>query len=201
MNEPMERGFKAYATRLALDVRAELGLAALEPLDPWLLADHLEIEIDTVSSFRDEAPHSMVLGGSERAAFSAVTVLDESRRRIVVNDFHSLSRQTNSIAHELSHGLLMHPPAPPFDPRTTLRIHVPVIEQEASYLGGALLVTEAAALAVVANGYNVREAADHYGVSEELMRWRINMTGATKRVARGRRPTPKAIRPGYSAVD
>ena len=95
----------------------------------------------------------------------------------------------------------MHPPAPPFDPRTMLRIHAPVIEQEASYLGGALLVTEAAALAVVANGSNVREAAGRYGVSEELMRWRINMTGATKRVARGRRPTPKAIRPGYSAED
>ena len=78
MNERMERGFKAYATRLALDVRAELGLEALEPLDPWLLADHLDIGIDTVSSFRDEAPHTRVLGGSERAAFSAVTVLDES---------------------------------------------------------------------------------------------------------------------------
>jgi IrrE N-terminal-like domain len=119
MNERMERGFKAYATRLALDVRAELGLAALEPLDPCLLANHLGIGIDGVSSFRDEAPRSRVFGGSERAAFSAVTVLDGPRRRIVVNDFHSLSRQTNSIAHELSHGLLMHPPAPPFDPRTT----------------------------------------------------------------------------------
>lgn len=188
MTERLERGFKAHATRLALDVRAELGLAVLEPLDPWLLADHLDIGIDGVSSFQDEAPRSKVFGGRERAAFSAVTVLDGPRRRIVVNDFHSRSRQTNSIAHELSHGLLLHPPAPPFDPRTMLRVHVPVIEQEASFLGGALLVTEAAVLAVVANGHNIREAADHYGVSERLMRWRINMTGATKRVERGRRP-------------
>jgi Zn-dependent peptidase ImmA (M78 family) len=193
MTERMERGFKSYASRLALEVRAELALSVLDPLDPWALAEHLGIPIDGVRSFAREVPRSRIFGGRERASFSAVTVLDGPMRRIVVNDYHVPARQVSSIAHELAHGLLMHPPAPPFDPRTMLRVHIPVIEQEASFLGGALLVTEAAALAVVANGNDIRAGASRYGVSEDLMRWRINVTGAAKRIERGRRFVSKGL--------
>jgi Zn-dependent peptidase ImmA (M78 family) len=180
----MEWGFKAYANRLALEVRAELGLDVLEPLDPWQLADHLSIPVRGLSSFRTEAPLSRIFAGREQRTFSGVTVHDGPRRLVVLNDSHAATRQRNSLAHELSHGLLLHEPAPLFDPSGLLRIHVSEIEEEASYLAGVLLVTEAAALAAVSSGGDGAAAAKRYGVSDKLMTWRINQTGAVKRAGR-----------------
>jgi Zn-dependent peptidase ImmA (M78 family) len=97
---------------------------------------------------------------------------------------HAITRQRADLAHELAHALLLHEPhvvrdgkAPDFDQ---------LQEEEASWLGGVLLVTEEACLSVCRRNLAVGEAASMMGVSEDLMRWRINATGARKRVARAR---------------
>ena len=45
----LRRGFKGEANGLARALRAELGLGPADPLDPWLLADHLSIPITPLS--------------------------------------------------------------------------------------------------------------------------------------------------------
>ncbi len=188
----MERGFKSYANGLVLEVRGELGLSPVQPLDPWVLADFLAIRVEPLSSFGADAPlATRVFRTSAKSAFSAVTVLDGHRRRITYNDYHARNRQTSNLAHELAHGLLMHPPAPALDGRG-LVVHRSEIEDQASFMGAALLVPEGAALAIVANGMALADAAAHYGVSLGLLRWRVNSTGAVVRVARSR----QQARPG-----
>jgi hypothetical protein len=79
----------------------------------------------------------------------------------------------------------MHEPAPALDVRG-LVVHRSEIEDQATFMGAALLVPEEAALSIVTTGVVFTEAASYYGVSLELLRWRINSTGASLRVARSR---------------
>src|SRR5438046_1606223 len=47
----LRRGFKTEANHIAREVRAELGLRFIDPLDPWALARHLEIQVVPLSSY------------------------------------------------------------------------------------------------------------------------------------------------------
>ncbi len=182
----MRRGFKTEARDTAMSVRSELGLTPFDPLDPARLAEQLDIPVEPLSSFLAAAPSIRVLLGKEAASFSAMTVLDNPARMIVVNDKHTPGRQSNSIAHEIAHALLFHPASPPFDPRG-LRNHSSELEDEASFLAGCLLVTEEMCLRIVRTGIARDLAASSLGVSERLLRMRINQVGAVARVERSAR--------------
>src|SRR3954454_15807070 len=88
-----------------------------------------------------------------------------------------VKRQAANISHELAHGLLLHPPKPPFDDQGS-RHFDQVIEEEENWLGPALLVSEEAANHVARMSLPLGKASDVYGVSEDLMRMRLNVTGA-----------------------
>ena len=183
----MRRGFKTEANAIAREVRSELGLAPTSPLDVWRLAEHLEIPVFSLSSLRESAPLATGLflnGGQDM--FSGVTVFRGNERAIVFNDAHVPGRQASDIGHELAHGLLHHPPEPAMDGRGC-RYWKRDIEDEANWLSGALLVPEEAALSVVRRGWSLEVASAHYGVTQKMMRFRINVTGAKKRVQRAER--------------
>ena len=88
--------------------------------------------------------------------------------------------------HELSHGLLLHEPAPVLDSITVCRNWNDLNEEEADWLAGELLVTTEMALAVARGQLTKWQARDGFGVSEAMLRWRINKTGAVRRVQRQR---------------
>lgn len=180
------RGFKTEANSLALDVRGELGLGVTQPLDPFQLARHLEIPILSLSDMLTEAPGIAHLLHVEPEVFSAVTVFRGHRRTIVHNDGHVLVRQTSNVCHELAHGILLHPPTPALDHRGC-REWNDDIEDEASWLSGVLLVTEAATLEVARGTWTKAQAAEFFGVSPQLLQYRMNMTGAVARVERMKR--------------
>ena len=87
------------------------------------------------------------------------------------------------LAHEIAHALLLHPPTPPLD-EFGCRNFDGDLEDEAKWLAGALLVTEAAAVTIAFRQLSDAEAALLYSVSEPMMRYRLNVTGARKRAAR-----------------
>jgi Zn-dependent peptidase ImmA (M78 family) len=196
------RGFKTEATAIATEVRSELGLGLFDPLDPYALADHLAIPILGLSVLAAEAPQIGHLLTVEPDVFSAVTVFAGTRRTIVHNDGHSRARQNSNLCHELSHGLLQHPPTPALDDRHELshgllqhpptpalddrgcRIFNQGIEDEATWLAGCLLLTEQAAMAIARGRWTRVDAAEHFGVSEAMIRFRINKTGAAVRIER-----------------
>jgi Zn-dependent peptidase ImmA (M78 family) len=180
------RGFKSEANAIACEVREELGLLLLDRLDPWALAEHLAIPVLGLSELESTASDAVRhLGEVEPEAFSAVTVFSGSRRIIVHNDFHSQARQASDVTHELAHGLLLHEPTPALDQRGC-RLWNQDIEDEAQWLAGALLITEDAALWIVRSGLSLAEAGLRFGVSKQMVQYRLNVTGARKRVGRAR---------------
>jgi Zn-dependent peptidase ImmA (M78 family) len=185
----LRRGFKSETNTIARSARADLGLRADAPLDPWVVAEVLDITLLALSDLADEEAAAVLhLTSHEPGAFSAVTIFDGVRRLIVYNDAHSRERQASDLAHELAHALLQHRPHAAFD-AAGCRDWRRVEEEEAEWLAGALLVSDEAALTVVRRGLTVPEAAAAYGVSESMMRFRLNMTGARRRVpARSQSP-------------
>ena len=183
----LRRGFKSEANTIALQVRNELGLRAWAPLDPWKLADFLAIPLLPLSRLQAVTPDAVEhFSIGEPEAFSAVTVFRGPSRLIVFNDSHSEARQASDVAHELAHALLQHPPHSAFD-EYGCRIWAADCEDEANWLAGALLVSDDAALSIVRRRLSVVQAATEYGVSVPMMQFRLNVTGAVRRISRARR--------------
>ena len=182
----MRRGFKTEANTMAREMRVELLLSLTDPLDVWRLAEFLKIPVTPLSSFHEHAPNAtrLFLNGGQNM-FSGVTVFRGTSRMIVYNDAHVLGRQASDIAHELSHGLLHHTPTEATDGRGC-RMWNSEAEEEADWLGGALLVPEEAALHIVREEWTLHRAAIKYGVTPKMIQYRINVTGARKRVERMR---------------
>jgi Zn-dependent peptidase ImmA (M78 family) len=182
----LQRGFKTDANWISAGIREELGLSLTAKMDVPRLADYLSVPVERLSDMAGVQPgFAHHLGVVDPEAFSAVTVFNGSRRKIIFNDAHAPGRCTSNIAHELSHALLLHPPTPPLDDRGC-RIWNEDIEDEANWLAGVLLVTEDLALALVRRGTSLSLAASELGVSQQMLQWRINATGARKRVERTR---------------
>lgn len=182
MADSLRRGFKSEANEIAREVRGELGLGPSGPLDPWKLAAYLSIPLLPLSAMREDAPeavhHFMAV---DTGAFSAVTVFLGPRRLIVYNDRHSRARQASDLAHEMAHALLQHTPGAALDEHGC-RIWTAEHEAEADWLAGALLVSDEAALSIVRRELDVASAAREYAVSEAMMKFRLNVTGARRRV-------------------
>lgn len=180
----MRHGFKKEAREIAAEVRGELGLTPLEELDPWVLAEHLDIPVWALSSYSEIPRPVKHLSETETGAFSAMIACQGLHRVIIYNDGHAPTRRRADIAHELAHALLLHQPHPALDGQPPR--YDEIQEEEAKWLGGVLLVSDDFCLSCCHNDMEVSEAAALMGVSPQLMQWRINMSGAQRRVARAR---------------
>jgi hypothetical protein len=181
----LRRGFKSESNITARELRRDIGLDSAAPICPFKLAEHLGVGIVKLTDFVSECPDAVeyLLNGGGRGEFFAMTLCGVSPRVIIYNDAHSDARTAADIAHELAHLLLMHPPHRLSD--ATGRRHFDAeLEAEANWLGPAILVSEEAALWTATRRLNLREAAGLYGVSEDLMQMRLNVTGALKRARR-----------------
>lgn len=180
------RGFKAHAKRLATEVREELGLNPTEPLDHMALADHLGIPIQKMSAFLDSCPSLHYLTAKGQKHFSAITLFQGTWRTVIHNDSHAPCRQKSNIVHELAHALLQHPPAPPLTDKGE-RTYDSGIEGEANWLTGELLVPDSVAIHVIQSELADEVAASHYGVCPVMLRYRLRVTAAKRRVSRFRK--------------
>lgn len=183
----LRRGFKAEANWYARDVRADLGLMPHDPLCPRRLAGHLGYEIEGLSAYARQAPDAAAylrsIKGQEE--FSAITVCVGNRRLIIHNDTHHPYRQTSNIAHEVAHGLLLHATVP-LKGADGARIFNKEQEAEAHWLGPSLLISEEAALFIAEGAEPLHIYQHQYGVSDDLLRMRLQVTGALMRIARRR---------------
>jgi Zn-dependent peptidase ImmA (M78 family) len=173
-------GFKADAERIALELRAELGLGPADKLDPRDLARHLGIPVIPLRELKGEVEdaHLARLLAKE-SPLSALTVCAGTRRLIVFNQRHAPTRRSNSLAHELAHVILEHPPGPVLDP-TGHRRWDAERETEADWQAGALLVPREGALAWLMREKSPDGGEKHFGVSRALFLWRVHQTGAVR---------------------
>ena len=181
----LRRGFQTEANGIVRELRAELGISQLERLNTFALANHLSVPVLGLSQLTSVPSAVSYLTDVEGKAFSAVTVFNGKRRTIVHNDSHILPRQHSNLAHELSHAILLHTPTVALDD-TGCRLWNQDIEDEATWLGGALLVPEELTLKIARGAKTQNDAAWELGVSASLITFRINATGAVRRVQRSR---------------
>lgn len=181
------RGFQSDAENIAEEVRAEMGLSVFARLDPHDLAKHLDVLVYPLSELPQlvNLSERSLIGSAiqtlfdQGAAFSAVTIFVGLQRVIVHNDAHGVERQASNVCHELAHGLLLHPPAPALTEHG-LRDFDTTIEDEAAYLGAALLIPGKAARGSVTRHMTIEQVAEQFGTSVEPARWRINTTARGK---------------------
>lgn len=154
-----------------------------DPICPWRLANLLDFNVVDLSEFEHQLPEQVATMRlcTGPKGFSALTLFpNENDRLVILNDGHGIPRQAADLAHELAHGLLMHSPEN-FGHGGRGKVDK-ICEAEASWLGPTLLVPGRAALRIVRQKMGVRAAAHFYGVSEELVEMRLQVTGARRRV-------------------
>jgi hypothetical protein len=178
----LRRGFKTEANWYAYNVRHDMGLSPHHPICAWALAELLGFKVFPLSSYRRLFGRevSCLYGFGTEVSFSAVTVPVGEFSFIIHNDMHSKKRQAADIAHEAAHALLMHQPDA-LIAGGSQRGFRKQDEEEASWLGPALLVSEEAALHIARHEISFAEASEMYGASEDLIKMRLNVTGALKR--------------------
>ena len=181
----LRRGFKAEAERTTVEIRQELRLGDADPLDPWALAELLDIPVWALSEYTEEHPQCVqCLGEDHRGNFHAMMVIVQDRRVIVHNDFNSEARQRSDIAHECAHALLHHKAQEVTD-GTALEYDQDQ-EDEAGWLSAKLLLPDRTCLAICRQGTPASEAAATFGVSTKMMSYRLGASGAITRVRRER---------------
>lgn len=180
----LPRGFKANAERAAARLRAELGLGAADRLPLHLLAEHLGI---TLVSADDLVPLSQLeeIERLQALAFSAATFVIGARRFVVTNPLRTPGRLASDIAHEIAHVLLEHDLAEIREIEgVPFRTCQPDEEEQATALGGTLLLPRPLLMRGARGGDGAAEIADAYGVTVEMARFRYNTTGVAKQAQR-----------------
>jgi hypothetical protein len=184
------RGFKSWCENVAIQQRRELGVRAIDPLDPRLLARHLGIRVWTAEEVPGVEPqHLKTLLHDDSDSWSAATICVGSKDLIVLNSSHSPARQSSDLMHELSHVLLGHEPARvdvTEDGLLMLNTFDRLQEEEASWLAGCLLLPRNALMAIRGRGLDLRTAARNFGVSLDMLRYRMKVTGVEYQLARAR---------------
>lgn len=137
-----------------------------------------------------EPHHAAQLLEKDPDSWSGMTIFEEGTHVVVLNSSHQRPRRTATLMHELAHIILDHVPADiEVSPSGLILLSDYSVEQEeeADWLGAALLLPESALLLHRGRGTSIGEIAQFYGVSEPLCNWRCRMTGVEKRLAfRGR---------------
>lgn len=182
----LRAGFKAAAHRLALEVRAELGIPVFAPLDPYTLAELYGIEVHDLSD-----PHLPLAAvrhftGPAAESFSGALIAVGTGSVIVENHVHGIARRRATVAHEMSHVLLEHEFGVLVTADGGCRPAGKTIEQEAAELSGELLVPRDAARTAAFRGWTDSTVARYFRVSERMARWRMNITAARRIACRSR---------------
>ena len=187
----MRRGFKSWCERTSGDYRSQLGLDLADALEPRELADHIGVLVWTPLDVPGLSTHSIEqLTAIDPSSWSAVTVAAGGHNLIIVNSAHAPTRQRSSLAHELAHVVLNHRPA---EARVSeegflFRDHYDTEqEEEADWLGGALLLPRDGLLSVYRRYSSSEVIGQHFGVSTKFVDWRLRMTGILLQATRAGR--------------
>jgi Zn-dependent peptidase ImmA (M78 family) len=185
-----QRGFKTWCEKVALEMRAELGLSETDPLSPDSFSEYLGVRLWTPATLRGLSSEARKILAEERDNWSAVTVSYNGVDAVIYNDAHRPRRRSSDIMHELAHLVIGHDPSTVLlsqDGVLALRSFSREQEAEAGWLAGCLLVPRPALVFVALSGMGLERACDKYGVSRDLLRYRLNITGVSSQMRRRQR--------------
>jgi Zn-dependent peptidase ImmA (M78 family) len=192
-----ERGFKSWCENVALQQRRDTGSKKTDALDPYALAQGLEVRIWKAEDVPGlDAASLDILLRADADSWSAVTLHLGEIDLIILNSSHSPARQASDLMHELAHVLLGHMPARvdvTEDGCLMLNTFNKQQEEEAAWLAGCLLLPRDSLMLIRRNRLNLAEAAKLYGTSNDMLRYRLNVTGVDQQFRAARLADAKAL--------
>lgn len=177
-----EKGFKTWCENTAIEVRKRLGLASYEPLPPKQLAAELGVTLWSLNDVPGlPLATAQYLSSSVGDEWSAVTVESGSRRIIVINERHSVARQSSDLMHELAHIIRGHKAAQLYiSDDYALREYDETQEAEADWFAGTLLLPRTALSRCKFKGLSSVQVMELFEVSKQLLTYRNNVTGVSR---------------------
>jgi hypothetical protein len=175
------QGFKARAERMAAEQRALLGLDPHAPLAvPELAARHRAL-IKTPEQEPGLRTESLQALSEFSDCWSAITVRTPDGAIIINNPLHNDGRQNSNVTHEIAHLVLRHAPgALQTISGCVLRDFDEIQEAEAALLGETLLAPRVSLEWAARRRMNLPMTARWLGASDELVRYRANLTGVRR---------------------
>jgi Zn-dependent peptidase ImmA (M78 family) len=185
----LRRGFKAESERRAEALWRDLQLEEGDRIEAIALATHLGYFVRCADELIDRQKLKK-LEKIQPGAFSACTFRLPNRvDAIVYSPFAHPTRRNSDVAHEIAHLLLGH--------RLSRLERVgdvaflscdAVQEEEARWLSGCLLLPRFALLHDLKQRLSHRTIAETRILSEEMVRYRVNVTGVLRQLQTPRRP-------------
>jgi Zn-dependent peptidase ImmA (M78 family) len=169
---------KSRCKRLAAEVRAEIGLGPMDPLDPWKLAEAYGITVVALSALPLDSEIRDHFAVARRDVFSGALVPLGTGAVIVENDAHPSTRRRSTMGHELAHVLDEHKFGTSLVNERGCRLADQAQEHEAAEIGGELLIPFEAAKQLARQNATNEEVALEFDVSIDMARWRMDATGA-----------------------
>lgn len=176
---PFVGGEAARLERCAIAAKRVFGLPDGAAVDPASVARSLGVPVV------DQAEHFALLPDETREVmlasreWSAGTLEGPRGALIILNPIHAETRLKVTLAEEISHLIMGHPPSE-IHPTTGMRTYQATIEQEAFSVGGALVMPYGLLFRLTKAGRPLPEIAVRFGVSEAMARCRINRTGLSR---------------------
>lgn len=173
----MDRGRKSALRQLAKELRVEVGAASSDPFDVFALAELYGLDVVQMSQL-DCAGAVQFFGEAGYQRFSGAQVpVSRFGSCIVVNDLHTIERQRSTLGHEVAHSICEHPHEARLVDSAGCRVADRVLEEEATFLSGELLLPTDAARMLAIKGVAAEVVATQYQISVEMARWRLNISG------------------------
>ena len=190
------RGFKSQCERSAVEVRRSFGLRSNAPLSATDYAAKSGVRVWSDKDIAD-LPESdrFQLTITDPDSWSAFVIRIKSKHLILYNSAQSGPRVNSVVMHELSHILLGHELSSASlseDGHLLPVIYNQEQEDEANWLAGTLLLPRPALVEIRMRDLTEAQAMQTYGVSEQMLKWRIRMTGVDYQLANFRRKSPAA---------
>lgn len=173
---PFVKGEAERLERCAIAAKRVLGVPDKSAPDPRAAARDLGIpvlgDLEHFAALPEDI-RDVMLGSRE---WSAGTLEGPGGPLIITNPIHAATRLKVTVAEELSHLMMGHPPSS-LDPTTGLRTYNKTVEDEAFSVGGAMVMPYSQLYSLVDRGQPLETIADEFEVSVPMARCRVNRTG------------------------
>ena len=185
------RGIKTDAENAAALFRQRLGIPAAGRLEALRAARSLGVRVlfpHQFPSIPSEVIGELENGGAGKWSAVFLPLPAPAGPLIINNRLHSEGRQEANIFHELGHYLCQHEPdGIELIHGFPIRTFSEEKEAQADIVGQALHLPKAALFLAVRRRLTQAEVCSEYCASNELVRYRMNISGVAKIVSRSKR--------------
>ncbi|MBI3949953.1 MAG: ImmA/IrrE family metallo-endopeptidase [Acidobacteria bacterium] len=170
--------------RQAQQIRAFAGVPAEQPLNPYWLARLVKIHVITLEELRGlspEARQQLLVNDPDAWSGGTIGPLPNGWRLVILNPRHSDRRNVATLMEEVCHVFLEHTPSrinwAAGNGSIAFRDYNEDDEEAAYAVGAAALIPYKVLRQAVEQGLTAEQIAGRYGVSPDLVEYRIKVTG------------------------